>query len=352
MTQQTVTRSSNIELLRIIAMFLVLVQHANFLGIGCPNTNECVDYPANSLIRFFIQSLSIVAVDVFVLISGWFGIKPSIKKICSLCFQVLFFTVFILVIHMALLGASSISPSIILKSFMITKCYWFVKSYICLIILSPILNLFAEKAPKRTFGLVLIGFFTFQSIYGWTDSAPEFFFGYSVISFVGLYLLTRYLRLYSSHLIPRRITCLVAYLLLSLTLAISAWLLVRANFYTKYAVLITYSYINPIIIISSLALLLFFIQTEIRYSKIINWIATSAFAVYIIHINGFIFNRFLHYTSYLYSSFSIGLRWLLILCFLGLVFILCVLFDKIRLFIWNKVDKAFDKHLNRPNIIR
>ncbi len=343
MTQRLITRNSSIELLRILAMFLVLVQHANFLGIGCPNTNDCINNPANTLARFFIQSLSIVAVDVFVLISGWFGIKPNIKKICSLIFQVLFFTVSILIIHMVIYGYSSISPGAILKSFMITKCYWFVKSYICLFILSPILNLFVEKASRKTLGLVLIGFFTFQTIYGWTDSAPEFFYGYSVISFVGLYLLARYLRLYPSHLIPRRAICLMVYLSLSLILAASAWLLVKTNFHTEHSVLIAFSYINPIIILSSLALLFFFTQTEIRHSKVINWIAASSFSVYIIHITGFLFPYFLHYASYIYSSFSIELRWLLILFFLGLVFILCVLLDKIRLFFWHRAEKMFDR---------
>ena len=92
MTTTSVQRSSNIELLRILAMFLVLVHHANILSIGIPSWAECVSAPGNTFFRFFIQSLAIVAVDVFVLISGWFGIKPSLKKLLALLFQVFFFT--------------------------------------------------------------------------------------------------------------------------------------------------------------------------------------------------------------------------------------------------------------------
>ena len=336
-------RNSNIELLRIVAMFLVMVLHTLFIAIGTPSQSQCLFAPGNAIARLFFQSLAIVAVDVFVLISGWFGIKPTLKKLLSLFFQVFFFTITILIVFGFIRGFGNISIGSMLKSLMITKGYWFIKSYICLFILSPVLNLFAEKADKRTFSIVLICFFAFQTIYGWTDSAPEFSYGCSVVSFAGLYLLARYLRLYPVRLQSKRGLCLLVYLALSLLLAFIVWELIIQDFYTKHSVSVAFSYINPLVVISSLALFFTFVNTEVPHSKTINWVATSVFAVYIIHVNGFIFGYFKDAVRYIYSNYPVVARGLLILLFLVAVFIICVLLDKIRIAVWRVVEKLFTK---------
>ena len=83
-------RLSNFELLRILAMFLVLVVHANFFSINVPTHIECIRNGAVSFFRFFIESISIVCVDVFVLLSGYFGIKCRVKSFFNLFFQIIF----------------------------------------------------------------------------------------------------------------------------------------------------------------------------------------------------------------------------------------------------------------------
>ena len=115
------------------------------------------------------------------------------------------------------------------------------------------------------------------------------------------------------------------------------------DFHTDYAILIVFSYINPIIILSSLALLFTFNNIEIPLSKTINWIASSVFAVYIIHTNEFVMGPYRSAVWYLYSSYPVVLRSLLILLFLSLVFISCVFFDKIRLFVWGKLLNAYER---------
>lgn len=343
MSQSEIRRSSNIELLRILAMFQVLILHTLFLSIGTPSQSQCINASGEAFIRLFLQSLSIVAVNVFIFISGWFGIKPTLKKLLSLLFQVFFFTITILILFGSIRGFGNISIGAVLKSLLITKCYWFVKSYICLFILAPVLNRFAEQARKREFSLLLICFFTFQSIYGWTDSAPEFNYGYSVISFAGLYLLARYLRLYPIRLLFNRRLCFSAYIFLSLLLAFGVWLLIRVGFHTDRSIPVAFSYINPMVILSSVALFFTFVNTEIPYSKIINWIAASAFSVYIIHINGFLFHYFKSAVWYIYSNYPVIVRGLLIMLCVVVVFIACVLLDKIRIIVWRALEKFYSK---------
>ena len=80
-TSKPKVRQSNFELLRIIAMFMVLILHADFGALGQPDKAEIMNFPFAATLRVILEMASIVAVNVFVLISGWFGIRHSIKGI-------------------------------------------------------------------------------------------------------------------------------------------------------------------------------------------------------------------------------------------------------------------------------
>lgn len=87
-------RDSNIELLRLLAMLMVLIYHADFLSLGvpCMEGKLSISQWADSSLRFFVQSVCVVCVNVFVMLSGWFGIKPKIDRLIAFLFQVTFFT--------------------------------------------------------------------------------------------------------------------------------------------------------------------------------------------------------------------------------------------------------------------
>ena len=85
-------RQSNMELLRIVAMFLVLIVHADFAALGHPTYDQAVNETAVTLWRYIFEGLAIVCVNVFVLLSGWFGIRPSVKGFSKFIFQVFFFS--------------------------------------------------------------------------------------------------------------------------------------------------------------------------------------------------------------------------------------------------------------------
>ena len=93
MEKKVKVRESNIELLRNISMFMILVIHANFVALPRIEYSELVSNTIPSVTRFFIESMCIVAVNVFVFISGWFGINVTKKRVFSFIYLVLFFTV-------------------------------------------------------------------------------------------------------------------------------------------------------------------------------------------------------------------------------------------------------------------
>ena len=76
-------RQSNIELLRIVAMMLVLIVHADFLALGAPDALALKALPVESGLRVWLQGFALVCVDVFVMISGYFGIRPSVRGVLN-----------------------------------------------------------------------------------------------------------------------------------------------------------------------------------------------------------------------------------------------------------------------------
>jgi surface polysaccharide O-acyltransferase-like enzyme len=82
-------RQSNIELLRIIVMFMVMCIHTT-LAIRYPEMESATS--TEYFVVGAIKAFSLVAVNVFVMISGWFGIKFSFSGLYSFIFQVLLFT--------------------------------------------------------------------------------------------------------------------------------------------------------------------------------------------------------------------------------------------------------------------
>ena len=84
------TRESNFELLRIVAMLMVVFLHCNYYSLGEITPRLFHAEPCASFMRAFIEQLCVICVNVFILISGWFGIKASFKGAVSLLFQVFF----------------------------------------------------------------------------------------------------------------------------------------------------------------------------------------------------------------------------------------------------------------------
>ena len=151
-------RKSNFELLRNLAMFMVLMIHANFISLPRPLSDELVAAPFATTFRYFVESLGIVCVNVFVLISGWFRVNASLKHVLGFVFQVLFFWVGGYAACL-MVGRAEFSYNGILECFALTKWDWFIKAYAVLLIISPILNIFADKVSEKQYRNVLVAFF-------------------------------------------------------------------------------------------------------------------------------------------------------------------------------------------------
>ena len=335
---QNKERSSNIELLRIIAMLLVMVVHASFMALKVPTPLEINTMPVNSFLRFFSEATSIICVNVFVLISGWFGIKARIIRLSEFIFQVIFFGVFIYVVLRLCDRAERMSTDGWIQLFMINNL-WFIKSYIVLYIFAPILNTFVEKADKRHMKLFLIAFFILQTIHGFIYASNWFSKGYSPLSFMGLYLLARYIRLYPNRYTQCSKFCdLGIYLLLTLITTLLSMLLTVAGNKSGEKL---YSYTSPLVIVSAVYFFLFFTKFTFK-SKIVNWIALSSLAAYLVQCDTHFFEPiYLKTISDWFNTQSTGIFLIYTASWIILIFAGSILVDKIRILIWNKLIVKF-----------
>lgn len=320
-------------------MFFVLVLHSQFFTFGIPVKEKLECDFFSSFSSFFIESIGIVSVNVFILISGWFRITPKLKGFSSFIFQCLFFYTLIYFVTL-LLDLYSFNYKDIANIFLLTDWNWFVLAYLGLYILSPILNRFLENSEERQIGYFLITFFLFQTVYSWlSGAAKSFVAGYSTLSFVGLYVLAAYVKMICSKNIIR--ISAMSYLILYLTTMFIHALIAILLVWIGYTSLIPkwYSYINPICVISSLCLFLCFSRISCS-SNFINNISISCFSVFLLHFNPWLTQSyFCKYIRLLYNSMDGIAYFFSLFLFLIIVFLLAILIDKVRIQIWNKIVK-------------
>lgn len=339
MTEGAAVRESRFELLRIVAMFLVLAVHADFLSLGGP---KAADFGADALsawTRTFVQFASIVCVDVFVLISGWFGIRASLAGGVKFMFQCVFLLT-LAYCAMIAIGRTELTLWGVRECVVLTGANWFVKAYLALYILSPVLNSFLRGATMRQTGWFLVAFYGFQTVYGWTNSSVFVSNGYSAFSFIGLYVLGHYLRCGERergagsawHGWVLYVGCAV---LNSLFCYVSVASRIGRSFFGLFPLC---SYVNPLNVAGSVGLLLAFARQGDWRSGFVNWVGRSCFAVYLLHTMPVVFGQlFIPWVRDLWSRYDGVAALLVIGGMLVGVFVVSVLVDQVRIFAWNRL---------------
>lgn len=322
-------RQSNMELLRIVAMMMVLMVHANYFTINVPTAQEYLQHPANAWMRTFMEMACLGCVNVFILISGWFGIRPSVKGFCNFCFQCIFITLaaylfWVFAYH------KPVSPKLLFKILTVAPINWFVGSYILLYLLSPILNAFLEKASRRQLETVLITFYIFQTLASTLHIVDYFQGGYSTLSFIGLYLLARYIKLFGNQWLKwGGVIFTVCVALQAGTFGlrhITGWPIMNMN------------YDNPLCVGAACGLLMLFARLRVRPNRTVNWVARSAFAVFLLHMApGLHLEVYKPLMNSIYLTYS-GLTYFVVMGgALLAIYLTAILLDQPRQWLWRLI---------------
>lgn len=277
-------RSSNFELLRIVCMLLIIYGHIMMVH-GYEEVGD-----TSWLINHMFGPFCDIAVNVFVLISGYFGIKLTTKKLWKLNWMVTFYCVVFLLMGYAM-GFHGFEARKDWMQFVpvVTKQYWFITVYFALCLVSPFLNKLVEVLEKEMYKKLLLTCFalfvvlpTFADILNFKTITLDS--GYGLINFMFLYLFGRYLRL---HFTPTwsKYKYLLAYFC-SMSIMAAFQILYSKLLGFDFDALISYDTLFTFI--GAVCLFLYFQQLRFT-SKLINALAAPSLAVYVIHINPIIF---------------------------------------------------------------
>lgn len=335
-------RLSNMELLRIVAMLFVLVLHADYFALGFPRYAAVKAQPWAAVPGVLAESAAVVAVNVFVLISGWFGLRPSVRGAARLLFQSLFLSALVAAGVAAAAGfAGRELPEwgSLADSF---KDFWFLWTYLILYAFAPLLNAFVERSGAKGLRRFLVVFFIMQTFCEYLVSNRYFSNGYSALSFMGLYLLGRHLRLHCPRL--RRVGArwfwgaYAAYALLSTALLVGGARLLPEQVWRYVPLDRSVAYTNPLVIFGAAALLLAFSRLRLR-SRLVNFLAAGSFSAYLLNTNVLLFPLYAGVVRRLHAALSAPLFALAAGGFILAFFLLATLTDALRRPLWQALER-------------
>ncbi len=295
MSEKETKRQPSIEVLRSLAMLMVITMH--YLDKGKVNISLAETQTVWSVLGWLLHSFCIVAVNCYVLISGYFLVESKFKwqKLVELICQVLFYSILVPVVMFAIgiLPASEISLyKIFLYVFPIhTEHYWFATSYIIMYVLSPVLAAgiknMEKKALQVTIGIALLILSVTKTILPIQMELDRF--GYDAMWFMVLFMIAGYIRLYGIKWITTAKKGLMVYICGSLLTFIAAFAVRAISIITGkigYFVTRTFDYNHLFCLISSVGLFLCFLYwnaNENKLTKVAVAIGPYTFGVYLLH---------------------------------------------------------------------
>ena len=330
-------RDSNLELFRIITMLLIIAHHyvvnSGLTSVGGPIYADAMS--GRSIFLLLLGAWGKIGINCFVLITGYFMCKSkiSLTKFLKLFLAVMFYRLVIYAIFL-ISGYEPFS----LKSFVKTviPIYMigtnFTSTYLVFFLFIPFLNILIGNMDERKH-LLLILLLSFTYVF--MGTIPYFSVTMNYVSwYMVLYFIASYVRLY-----PKRIfdeNRIVGWILSVLLVLDVASVLSCTWLGSKIGRNMSYGFVSDsntlLAVLTGLFAFCFFKNLKIRYSKIINTVASTTFGVLLIHANSDTMRQWL-WKDTLNNVGAYGLSWMplhAIGSVLG-VFIMCSLIDLVRI---------------------
>ena len=337
-------RNSNFEIMRIISMFFIVIWHVMIYGGFIWNSSGITHE-----IMQLIFCLIIVHVNSFVLITGYFQYEKEFKwsKFWSILKLEWIYKIIIPLILLSFGLISLCKWDFVTISFPFID-YWFIIAYLALYALTPYLNKVIKHSNKKELLILILILLFFNSLIPFI-TIQDFLAnsGYTLISFIYLYLIGAYLhkygknsfkKFYKKSISKQRAILLFVFLACAL-FHFFGWIICdqhihsENNFIKYISVLLTNepcNYSLPLVIIQSVAYFLFFSTFNFK-CKLINRIAGYTFPIYIIHDNYYLRTNIYKWfnINIINESSTIGCIIVIIVCSLS-IFVCSLLIEFLR----------------------
>ena len=365
MKTESTERSSKYELLRIVAMLLIILHH--FIGHGVRHSLipdmtmvylNGLDF--NRTLTSFLLMGGGIGNGIFFMLTGFFMFNKEykVKRILKLVAQVYFYSISLMLVYYALrhlhiykfpeLKCAN-NTLILLNSFLpfSTGLWWFIQTYTLLFLFVPVLNNFLEKLSPKQFLVVLLCQWILwfnPTILGFTYSKLQLAIVYYVL---GAYIRKTDFKINKWISLILFCLCWIAYSFIDL----KNNLMLINKIPCSAEMVIIYSKLTGCII-TPLAVLFafeFFNDLQIKNNRFINTVASTTFGIYLIHdspiTRDLLWNKVFHCLDIQYES---NMFPLLALGTVIVVFVLCSLIDYVRqCLVEKKINSVIDSLINR-----
>lgn len=319
-------RQLNIELMRIFSMMLILLWHIS--GKLLPMLPEGVNHISTPLnyINLFIT----FHVDLFILITGYFGVHHRWEPIVKTILLCLFYTSLLSAI--SLLGGVETNW----KDFLpfSTSPWWFMKNYLLLLLIAPILERYMDDCTHRDF-YAMLGIAAFVSVYmGWFMHVPLYDnHGYDIFNFILLYIIGHWLKLEDGFTVKVKT---------DVKIPLAVFLLCCALRYKVQPIggVDWWDYSSPINIIMAISVFCIFqkIRVPEKLRRFVMFFSSSAISMYLVTDFPDLRPLLIQPLAYgMVTTTSMAGQFVWILIFMLVCFAVCCIVDKLRIFLVNSV---------------
>ncbi len=294
---QNKRRMPNLDLLRCVAMMMVVVLH--YLGKGnlLPDLTER-GMGAAGAAAWLLESFCIVAVNVYMLISGYFLCTTSFKvsRLLQLWLQIWFYSVtfgLLGALTGVLKGTSFDFHYLLTLLFPVTmEHYWFLTAYIFLYLLLPFVGMAVKKMTKQQLqiaaGLLLVVFCMAKSILPVRLETDQR--GYDCLWYLCVFLTGAYMRRFGVPFLEKKRRGIFLYTGGCLFIFAGTFLLREVYLRTgrmEMLIKVCLEYNHILAFLAAAGLFTAFCRLRIQGSpaKIIGTIAPYTLGVYLIHEN-------------------------------------------------------------------
>lgn len=344
-------RRSNIELFRIITM-LIIIAHHYVVNSGLLNY-----IPSKSYLEYKDLFLLVLGwggktgINCFVLITGYFMCKSNVTllKFIKLLSEVIFYNLIIYFLF-SFFGYQSITfdglKNCIFPFFYVangfTSC--FLIFYLFIPYINKLINTITQKELER---LIVLCLFVYTFLPSFLEATVVF--NYITWYFV-IYIIASYIRLYPKEIFTNK---KITFLLFMFFLTLSIYSVISMAFNCiKMGIPVyeCYFYVSDsnkvLALLTAVSAFIFFLNMDIRYSKLINMTASSIFGVLQIHTNSDTMRTWLWHDVCKNVEVYLNAHLLTMVMHaffcITVIFISCTFIDQLRVFF---IEKPYLKYL-------
>ena len=347
-------RDSNLELYRIIVMFMIVAHHY-VVNSGLMDIMKETPTSGNSIFFYLLGMWGKTGINCFVMITGYFMCKSNItiRKILKLVLDFIFYKTIIYIIFV-ICGKSSFELKEMLFCFLPIKSITtgFISCFFAFYLTIPFLNILIHNMNKRQHQL-LISLCLF--IYTFIGMIPVFKLNMNYVSwFCVLYFIASYIRLYTEE--SEKSVKWGGYSVLFILLSVASVLLLLFMSEIKGHLYNIYFFVSDsnklLALLTAVCTFMWFKSINISYSKWINTIASSMFGVLLIHANSDTMRHWL-WKDTLQNANHYGDNHFILYALISIliVFVTCIIIDQIRIHTIEKYTfKQIDILLNKYSL--